>query len=600
MCGISGVLTDATSAQAISQVSTMNLGIHHRGPDAQATFSSPETNLYLGHTRLSIIDLEGSAQPMTSASGRYTIAFNGEIFNFRELREETPYPYQTEGDTETILALWEIEQEACIRRLRGQFAFAIWDNKESKVSLAVDAFGILPLYVAERDGQVLFGSGMCALNSADQAFLKNDSVIPALLAQRAVSAPETPYVDVRRLPPGSLWTLSDGEVKEGLWKQPWVISPAPGSRQEKISTLLDLLNRAADRAVTADVEIGVFLSGGLDSAIMAKLAQDRLPYRMRSYTASWSGNTEESELQAASALATYLGLNHTNVVIDAQAWFDALKESSKYRDAPHSEPADAVFYLLAKRAAKDVKVVVTGEGSDELFGGYPKYKVERFAQMPLVRPLARLANVMGFRANDERVSRLLQALGAKTDQSRWATYFATTWPKSFGVANSLNQNLGTQAPAESLRVRDLNDWLAPLLLDRADRMAMANSLEVRPIFLDFDIANFALGLTGSELVHRGKTKALLRDVAKLILPENIANVRKRGFPMPLDAWLITDLYDEVEEILTQACPPVDAHVSLDQRRKLLNDHKSGRCNNTLRLFTLLSTILWLDQPSTKA
>ena len=594
MCGISGVYDNVNGQLAQSHVQMMNRGIQHRGPDAQDVVVPLGGNVALGHTRLSIIDLEGSPQPMTSASGRYTICFNGEIFNFKELREQTDYLFQTNGDTETILALWELEQATCLTRLRGQFAFVIWDNVEKMLSLAVDAFGILPLYVAQADGQIVFGSGMCALNTEVQEFAKDASAIPELLTQRAVSAPRTPYAGVRRLPPGSLWEISDGVVKEKFWKEPWVAKPISTNRQEKITTLLDLLNRAADRAVTADVEIGVFLSGGLDSAIMAKLTQDRLPYRMHAFTASWIGHDAESELQAASALATYLGLNHTNVTLDAQTWFSAYLESSKFRDAPHSEPADAVFYLLAQRASQDVKVVVTGEGSDELFGGYLKYKVERFAQVPLVKPIAQIANAVGFHAGDERGARLLRAIGANTDQERWDTYFATTWPKALEISLHTNEVHPSRVTAESMRIRDLNDWLAPLMLDRADRMAMAHSLEVRPIFLDVDIANFALGLSGSELVCRGKTKALLRDVASLILPEKISTVNKRGFPMPLAAWLKTDLYQQVEAILAQECPALDAHVSMPMRLRLLKDHREGKCNNTLRIFTLMSVMVWLS------
>lgn len=592
MCGIAGQISEHGNLDT-ENVYSMTGGIHHRGPDARSLAEFPKSGVVLGHTRLSIIDLEGSSQPMTSASGRYTIVFNGEIFNYQELRKSLTYPFQTNGDTETILALWELEQERCIPQLRGQFAFAIWDNVAERLSLVVDAFGILPLYVAQQDNRIFFGSGMCALNNGELTFAKDESTIPVLLTQRAVSAPATPYVGVRRLPPGGLWEIQNSHIREKSWKQPWKTSPTSASRQEKVTTLLGLLNRAADRAVTADVEIGVFLSGGLDSAIMAKLTQDRLPYRMHSYTASWAGNTQESELQSATALATYLGLDHTNLIIDAHSWFNAFVESSIFRDAPHSEPADAVFYLLAQRAAQDVKVVVTGEGSDELFGGYPKYKVERWAQMPLVQPMAQLAGAIKLRSKDERVSRLLQALGSPSDDVRWSTYFATTWPESFNLSASQSRIKNAGDSPTNLRERDLREWLAPLLLDRADRMAMANSLEVRPIFLDYDIATFALGLSGKEIVARGKTKALLRDVARLILPENVANIQKRGFPMPLNTWFKNDLFEQVSAVLLQECPAIDSYISMRDRQALLTAHRTEQQNNTLRIFTLLSTMTWL-------
>ena len=355
MCGICGVWSP-TGQNPISLTKTLMSEIEHRGPDGSGIVDFPRSNVSLGHVRLSIIDVAGSPQPMTSANERFTIVFNGEIYNYKQLRIGLDYPFQTNGDTETILALWENEGPDCLSKLRGQYAFAIWDSESEILSFAVDAFGILPIFVYDNGHTLAFSSSANSLSSQFPEIIKDPERIKALLTTRAVVAPQTVYKGVRRLPPGALWTYGKETKKETFWHQSWNHVPANDSesQNEKVAKIVQLLNLAADRAITSDVEVGVFLSGGVDSALVAKLAQDRLPYQMNAYTAFWPDEKKSSELDQAIVTSRELGLKHHQIAISADDWWDGFMESSKFREGPHAEPADVVFYLLAKRAKQDV------------------------------------------------------------------------------------------------------------------------------------------------------------------------------------------------------------------------------------------------------
>ncbi len=572
--------------------------IEHRGPDDSRIVDFQRSNLSLGHVRLSIIDLDGSPQPMTSANKKFTIVFNGEIYNYKELRTGFDYPFQTQGDTETILALWEKEGPECLPKLHGQYAFAIWDAESEIISFATDAFGILPIFVYDNGKTLAFSSSANSLATQFPEILKDSEKIKTLLTTRAVVAPQTAYTGVRRLPPGALWTYGKETKKESFWNQSWNDIPASDSvsQSEKVTTLIQLLHQAADRAITSDVEIGVFLSGGVDSALIAKLAQDRLPYQMNAYTAFWPDEKKSSELVQASITARELGLKHHQIAISADDWWDGFSESSKFREGPHAEPADVVFYLLAQQAKQGVKVVLTGEGADELFGGYPKNRLEQFASLRLVNNLASFLLPIGVGDRGEKLERIMYALSEREATVRWSRYFSTYWQSDFDLEpNTLPDSELYDPGLRGMRVFDFAQWLAPLLLDRADQMAMAHGLEVRPMLLDHDIAKFAFTLNESDLHSGGQTKPLLRKAAKLILPSDLSSSPKRGFPIPISEWFAGPLYNKVENVLEISHPVLDSVVPIETRLRLLQEKKKHPNRNSKKLFTLVSVITWLNQ-----
>ena len=597
MCGICGVWSPSGQNPSTLTKSLMS-EIEHRGPDGSGIIDFQRSNLSLGHVRLSIIDLAGSPQPMTSANKRFTIVFNGEIYNYEELKTGLDYPFQTHGDTETILALWEKEGSDCLAKLRGQFSFAIWDSESEVLSFATDAFGILPIFVYDNGKTLAFSSSANSLASQFPEIIKASEKIKTLLTTRAVVAPQTAYTGVRRLPPGSLWTYGKETKKESFWHQSWNDIPAGDSisQDEKVTKIVQLLNLAADRAITSDVEIGVFLSGGVDSALIAKLAQDRLPYQMNAYTAFWPDEKKSSELDQASITARELGLKHHQIAISADDWWDGFIESSKFREGPHAEAADVVFYLLAERAKQDVKVVLTGEGADELFGGYPKNRLEQFASLKLVNELASILLPMGIGGRGEKLGRIMYALSERSAAVRWSRYFSTYWQSDFGLEPDTLPDSELYDPGlRGMRVFDFTQWLAPLLLDRADQMAMAHGLEVRPMLLSCELANFAFTLNESDLHSGGQTKPLLRKAAQLILPSDLSSSPKRGFPIPISEWFAGPLFDKVEHMLEISNPALDSVVPIETRLRLLQEEKKHPNRNSKKLFTLVSVINWLSQ-----
>lgn len=589
MCGFVGTL----NRNAFNTVSGAQ-GMRHRGPDDLQSLTTHDAELKVSHVRLSIIDLVASTQPIQSFDKRYTLVFNGEIFNYKELREALDYPFITNGDTETLLAMWVLHQEKCVPLLRGQFSFAVWDDYTKRLSLVVDAFGILPLYVFEDESGIAFGSGVSPLFAGGITPKIDLTKIRNLLTQRSVSAPNTPFLGVQRLAPGEIWHFQDKRKVVTKWVHVPNFKKSKLLFGEKVEVLHELLEQASGRAITADVPIGCFLSGGLDSAIMASLAQARLPYRMKAYTASWVGNHTESELAAATESARSIGLDHVPLQFSSHDWWQALNESAPFRESPHSEPADAIFYLLAQRASQDVKVVVTGEGADELFSGYPKSRFEKYAHLNTLRFGAKILRNLNVKKGDERIHRLILALSKDTNSERWSTYFATLWPDSFHLTSTSKNELHSEGSLlDLMREWDIQHWLSPLLLDRADRMSMAHSLEVRPVFLDYDILQFSRTLDDNDLVHGRKTKFILREVAKRVLPESQANVPKRGFPLPLNSWLRYDLYNEAKDVLGMECWPLDQLISRSQRLEILKEHSLG-VDHGRRIFTLMSFQLWLQ------
>ena len=565
----------------------LELSLRRRGPDATGQVVIQNTCI-LGNTRLAIIDLEGSIQPMQCNCGIHYLTFNGEIFNYKSIRENLDYVFKTEGDTETLLALICSEGFSALNKVRGQFAMAVWNSKTEELSLAVDYFGILPLYVSSTSSHLIFSSSTTFLGNALKKV--DDETLRTLLKSRAINAPETAYEGVERIVPGEIWTYSKTCIDRKSWVKEDLEQKVIKPDTYRLKTLL---NQAADRIITADVEVGVFLSGGIDSAVVAQLAQDRLPYQLRAYTAVWPGKTKEDEGESARHTARRLGLKHIELEVNPQEWWRGMLSGTALRDGPMSEPADSVFYLLSERASQDVKVVCTGEGADELFSGYAKNKIEILSANALARFSLHLVGTKLKTILSESQERAIHAASQEVASSRYASYFGTFWnDASFATPMDLH-NADLYSGIEGLRRWDLKHYLPSILLDRGDRMAMANSLENRPLFLDIDLANYARGIGADEFATIFRTKRLFRIAAQEILPFNIAKMKKKGFPLPLSQWMQTELYDLVCGILLDEPSKFEEIIPRNRIELMLYEHRSGNRNHTLRLFTLLSLTMWL-------
>jgi len=561
----------------------------HRGPDSQKQ-RTVDSSCILGNTRLAIIDIASSEQPLTCNCGNHHLTFNGEIFNYKELRRELNYQFRTNGDTETLLAMLCTRGVDSIHLLRGQFAFALWDSNSQQLSLAVDRFGVLPLYFSDTGDNLRFSSSASSIATHDKSH--DLETLTRLLHQRAIFSPETAYPGVRRVPHGEVWTFSKNSVEIKKWTKQ--VRKTEGNKPD-LNELVRRINQAADRIVVSDVEIGVFLSGGLDSALVAKLVQDRVSYPLKAYTAVWSTKERYNEDESASRTAKLLKLEHHKVEITAADWWRAMEVGTAFRDGPMSEPADAAFFLLSERASKDVKVVTTGEGADELFCGYPKFRAELVSGIRGMRPILKTTHDVLNRLLNERNERLLFATSQKSQYSRFSSYFSTRWPSFSALSYSKSMNFDHHSDLDALRDWDISHYLPSVLLDRADKMAMGNSVEVRPLYLDSDLADFALSIQARKHITFFFTKNLLKAAAKEILPEGMTVEKKMGFLTPFGSWLKSELFEPARNLLLESKSAELLPISTNEMKIMLEEHRNGKRDYSQRIFTLISVALWIRQ-----
>ena len=604
MCGIGGIQRFDGGTVDPRTLAAMARTLAHRGPDDHGVWHQGATGL--AHTRLSIIDLAGSQQPMASASGRWVISFNGEILNYRELRAGLSYPFRTSGDTEVILAGVSEHGIDFVTSLVGQFAFALHDRDTGTTHLVRDRLGVLPLYYALSPAEVVFASEIKALLPALKQMPGVDPAsLDSYLAGRSVPAPDTLFAGVHKLPAGHRAEVTrTGLVRVSRYWRPAEEDPAGSwTPRSAVSAVDEAVTAAFASALVADVPVGAYLSGGVDSSlIVAKAAELQPGHRVRSFAAGF-GDPRTDELRWARLVSRHVGTDHEEVLVRATEFESLWSELTYHRDAPLSEPADIAVFRLAQAARKSVRVVLSGEGGDELFAGYPKYALARAVATAgmLPTPLrAGLAGLLDQRMPD-RMSRAriaLRAAAAASPAERHRTWFA---PFTAAERRELLGGLpsdGQAGPApdgdviRQMLLADLAGWLPDNLLERGDRMSMAASLELRPPLLDHRLVDLAFRLPSSVKVHHGTTKWVLKEVARRYLPAEVVDRKKAGFRVPLRDWFRSDLRDSMWDRLTGT----DSFVgqTLDRRAvtALLNRHESGRFNEESRIWTLMSLEVW--------
>jgi asparagine synthase (glutamine-hydrolysing) len=609
MCGIAGIVRFDGAPVPEDVLAAMTALLGHRGPDGRGTWRSGPVGF--GHTRLSIIDVEGSPQPMASVDDRLHITFNGEILNYRELRRQLDYPFRTNGDTEVLLALHAARGPAMVDALRGQFAFAIHDRDTDEVVLTRDHLGILPLYWYRDDSMVAFASEVKALRPALPALHVDERSIADYLARRAVPAPHTLFRGVRKLRPGHQLRIEpNGRVTEQRY---WSIPAASRARGDDSSAAVQQLDEALRRSVArnlvADVPVGSYLSGGVDSSLIVALASElREGSGVQTFSAGF-GDEQFDELPYAREVSRVLGTDHHEVIVSPDDFSTLWKRLAWHRDAPISEPADVAVFRLAELARRSVKVVLSGEGSDELFAGYPKY---RYA--PLARPITAVPAALRAPALDalqrslppgaDRVRTMVRALGGRDGdeiiESWFAPFTASERHRLLPGVEGYGQH-DVIAHAEGDLVRrmlyvDCHGWLADNLLERGDRMSMAASLELRPPFLDVDVVELAFSLPTSVKVRtrsgRPVGKWVVKELARRHLPASIVDRRKVGFRVPLASWFRTGLREFARDTLTDPDSFVSQVMDRAAVTELLDSHERGRRNEEIRIWTLLSLEVW--------
>jgi asparagine synthase (glutamine-hydrolysing) len=608
MCGIVGIRRFDGRPVDEGILRAMAAQLRHRGPDGDGFRIWRDVGF--GHTRLSIIDLAGSPQPMTSASAPFHVTFNGEIFNYQALRSELQQggvKLRTNGDTEVLLEVLRQHGLRGLDRLNGQFAFGCFDEREGTLLLARDRLGILPLYYAVQPGFLVFASEVKALLPALPAPQLDDDAVESYLTYRSVPPPNTLFQGVQKLTPGTaLWVAGDGKLRhETWWQLPAAIAGPMLTGSEAIAAVDQKLEQAVAGRLVADVPVGAYLSGGIDSsltvALMKKLRQGG---EVQTFAAGFA-DPRYDELPYARQVAESLGTTHHEVQVTPQDFQELWSKLSWHRDGPLSEMADVAIFKIARFARSTVKVLLSGEGSDELFGGYPKYvyepKLAKLAAMPAVLRSALMRRAERWLPGSKfRARQAARALTARDTAERLQTWFAPfTWyerkalRKGYGEKRSLGQY--ERCEGDHLRRMlyvDCHTWLTDNLLERGDRMSMAASIENRPPFLDHELVELAFRIDSAMKVKGKSGKWIVKEIARKHLPASIVDRKKVGFRVPLDEWLRSGLKDFAHDLLLGRDAFVSRYLEKAPIAAMLQDHMSGRRNEELRLWTLLGFEVW--------
>ena len=619
MCGIVGILNfDAQEVVDEARLVRMRDTLRHRGPDGQGCFIDGPVGL--GHRRLAIVDVMGGQQPMANEDGTVFVVCNGEIYNHPDLRpalEARGHRYRTRSDTETILHLYEEEGERCVESLRGMFAFALWDRTRRRLLLARDRLGIKPLYYAQIGRELLFASEIKAILAAGPLRPSlNEAVLPEFLATRFVSGEETFFRDVRKLLPGRTlsWSLDEGLRQRRYWRLPVAHERSRAGLREHASELRCRLEKAVQSHLMSDVPLGLFLSGGIDSSGLLALMARRLPEPVRTFSVGFS-EPEANELACARLAARAAGAEHREVVVSGAQFFQALPRLVWHEDEPIAFPSSVPLYFVSRLAAEHVKVVLTGEGADELFLGYNRYRVTAWNERIGAAYAALLP--AGLR---RAVAGAVRRLPAGTRRYVARTFLAlppgprSLFYENFAVfAESLQRDLlpdrdrrAARDPyAEGLRLyleagggallrmshADLQTYLVELLM-KQDQMSMAASIESRVPFLDHELVEYVAALPDHLKVRGLRTKAILRRALKDLVPRPILTRRKMGFPVPVGRWLRGHFQPVAREYLLGPRALTRGLFDPSFVQRLVAEHHAGAADHGDRLWLLLNLEIW--------
>lgn len=601
MCGITGLfLTGAAVDRAV--LTRMRDVVAHRGPDDADNFI--EGPVGLGHRRLSIIDLGTGHQPMQTVDGRFTIAFNGEIYNYRELRrdlEAKGVAFRTQSDTEVILELHRRHGNDAVRLLNGIFAYALWDRQERVLLLARDRAGIKPLYYARTARGIAFGSEIKSLFESGIVCKQcNDRHVPEYLLFRDVAGPETLYSGVLTLPPGHWMAIREGTPGDAVayWHPGQDVRRFEGSYADAVDALDAALNAAIRRQMIADVPLGTFCSGGIDSSLVTAIAARHAGSAINTYSVGFE-EPGFDESRYARLAATSCGSDHHEIRVTESRFVELLPKLIWHNDLPLHFANSVHIYAVSVLARERVKVALTGEGADELFHGYPRYYVPRIATALDRLPGFLRAALLALAATlpDHRLRRLASSARlSPADRLLFNSTAVDAAAAGIDTARAAGEGWWAQrrtlaAGAAGMSELDFETYLVSIL-NRQDKMSMATSLEARVPFLDNEIIEFAAGLPigfKQTLRHR---KRVLKDVARRYLPAEIVDRRKSGFGVPLSSWMRAD--GPTGKLLAEIVEEWDSPDVLGRQtvRDALAEHRAGRRDHSEFLWSVLNLGLW--------
>jgi asparagine synthase (glutamine-hydrolysing) len=647
MCAIVG-FWDSSTATAEDELErtagSMASTLRHRGPDDQGAWADEAASLALGHCRLAILDLtrEGH-QPMHSADGRYVLVFNGEIYNFESLRnnlEHRGHIFRGHSDTEVMLAAFcEWGPLAALERFAGMFAFALWDRRKRQLHLARDRAGEKPLYYGWTDGVFVFGSELKALRAHPRwRGGINRGALALFVRYGYIPAPHCIYESICKLPPGGVLTLTEAHVHARQTPEPvryWsaqsiaeagAANPFNGTEAEAGKRLRELLLQSVDRQMVADVPLGAFLSGGIDSSLVVALmqAQSRRPIKTFSI-----GFPQEkfNEAPFAKAVAAHLGTDHTELYVQDQDLQQVIPRLPRIYDEPFADPSQIPTTLLCRLAGTSVKVSLSGDGGDELFGGYNHYRIgQRLWEImsripdpcraPLARQLRRMARTgLNLEITAGRGNRLLNRLWnlsdilpARTDYSLYQLLMSPnrdpgSWLKMMNESEAQPDEFSTWANLPELLQRmtwlDFVQYLPDDILVKLDRAAMSVSLETRIPLLDHRVVEFAFGLPTSFKQRGGQGKWLLRQILYQYVPPSLVDRPKRGFSAPIAEWLRGPMREWAGDLLDEARLRQEGFFDARHVRQKWQEHLDRKRDWSPGLWHALMFQAWLDDQTTE-
>ena len=618
MCGIVGF----TGADEGSRLQSMCRLLTHRGPDEEGYYRG--SSVSLGMRRLAIIDLSSGQQPIFNEDETVCTVFNGEIYNYESLHsslESKGHTFRTRSDTETIVHAYEEYGLDFVQHLRGMFGIAVWDKVRRRLVLARDRLGEKPLYYAEANGQLYFGSEIKSVLFALDSFTPDADAINQFLTYGFVPGDRTFYNEIKKLPPGHLLTLEDGNLDVRQYWDVTAIEAREISEPDAVAGLTNELCETVAGCLKSDVEVGAFLSGGLDSSLLTAIIKSR-GVELKTFSVGYEGEaTGFNELSYAKKVAEHVGTDHHELILKAQSSMELLPKLIGHYDEPHGEPTSALVYHLTEYTAGFVKVAIGGNGADELFLGYPRHKAPGY--------LSKYHMIPGFMRSGV-LEPLIRSLPESTSGSRFAkrakrfvnglsgdrVAAVANWTRMFSEQEVANLLSGSDLTFESplgnddfyrsilsgdyddeeflrrLATLDMAGYLPEYQLGYMDRMSMANSLEVRAPYCDYKLVEYAHSLPASLRLKNGKSKYVLKEVARHWLPDSIIDRKKVGFDSPIGLWFKNELSDFLARFMSKENLQETGILNPDAVHDLIEQHMSGRRDLSLHLWSLVAVEMW--------
>ncbi len=618
MCAIVGIVAfDSGSRVGEARLRRMRDVLEHRGPDEEGLYANG--NIGLGHRRLSIIDLRHGQQPMLSADKSLCLTYNGEIYNYHELRTKLiarGCSFSTRCDTEVVLKAYAVFGEDCVKHLRGMFAFAIWDARRKRLFLARDRLGIKPLYYSVQRGELTFASEIKAILAAGVRPVMNSEVVPELLANRFIAGQQTLFSGIYKLLPGHVltWSRAKGVEIRRYWHLPETLSPADISMHEQAQKLRIRLEETLRSHLISDVPIGLFLSGGIDSTGLGAMMAPMVREPIKTFSVGFR-DTAADESRWARMAAAAIGSEHYETVVTPERFFDALPRLIWQEDEPIAFPSSVPLYYLSRLAAGHVKVVMSGEGADELFLGYNRYRVTAWNQRFSTAYTKSVPQAVR-RALQSRIAHFPRKARRYLERSflGQASGIRSLFFENFSVFPTAMQAQGLRKPEvllehdpyapanecyesapggilERMSYADMQTYLVELLM-KQDQMSMAASLESRVPFLDHQLVEYAAAMPARYKLRGWTTKAVLREAFADKIPGAILKRRKMGFPTPVSAWLRGPFSSLLDEYVLSDRALSRGPFEPDFVRSLVMSHREREWNHGDRLWLLINLEVW--------